>query len=43
MPFRSFVSLQSNGWYQGAGLTMLGTYGTAAMILNLYANTLLAR
>jgi hypothetical protein len=41
--FRSFVSLQSNGFYQGAGLTMLGTYGTSAMIVNLYANILLAR
>lgn len=34
----SFVALHYNGWYQGAGLVMLGTFGSSTMILNLYAN-----
>lgn len=38
----SFVALEDNGWRAGAGLTMLGTYGTSTMILNLYAHTLFA-
>jgi hypothetical protein len=37
---RSFVSLKANSWDQDDGLTMLGTYGTSTMILNLYDDAL---
>jgi hypothetical protein len=37
---RSFVSLKLNSWEQGSSMTMLGTYGTSTMILNLYGDAL---